>query len=64
MKHGLEHEKNNWRRFRWLATILVNISGKTMKNTMVETDLMQFEDEQKVSSLRKLLDSYGKRRNQ
>ena len=64
MKHGLEHEKNNWRRFRWLATILVNISGKTMKKTVVETDLMQFEDEQKVSSLRKLLDSYGKRRNE
>ena len=64
IKHGVEREKDEWRRSRWLAAVIVNISGKTMKNTLVETDLMQFEDEQKVSSLRKLLDSYGKRRNQ
>jgi hypothetical protein len=38
----------------------VNISGKSIKKVVKETDLLKFEDEQKVSSLRALLNSYGR----
>lgn len=60
LKHGVEHQKNEWRRFRWLATVLVNVSGKSIKKPMLETDLLTFDDEKKESSLRRLLNSYGR----
>ena len=64
IKHGVEKEKDEWRRSRWLAAVIVNISGKSTKKVVTETDLLKFEDEKKESSLRALLRSYGERRNQ
>ena len=64
MHHAVEAEKDDWKRTRWLAAVLVNISGKSTKKVVSETDLLKFEDEQKVSSLRALLQSHGKRRNE
>jgi hypothetical protein len=63
IKHGVEREKDEWRRSRWLAAVIVNISGKSTKKVVTETDLLKFEDENKESSLRALLRSYGERRN-
>jgi hypothetical protein len=63
VKHGVEREKDEWRRSRWLAAVIVNISGKSTKKVVTETDLLKFEDEKKESSLRALLRSYGERRN-
>jgi hypothetical protein len=60
MRHAVEAEKDDWKRTRWLAAVLVNISGKSTKKVVKETDLLKFEDEQKVSSLRALLNSYGR----
>jgi hypothetical protein len=60
MHHAVEAEKEDWKRTRWLAAVLVNISGKSTKKVVSETDLLKFEDEQKVSSLRALLNSYGR----
>jgi hypothetical protein len=59
-RHGLERDKDEWRRQRWLAAVLVNISGKSVKNVISETDLLAFEDEKKESRLRALLKSYGR----
>jgi hypothetical protein len=64
LKYGVEREKDEWRRSRWLAAVIVNISGKSTKKVVTETDLLKFEDEKKESSLRALLRSYGERRNQ
>ena len=64
VKHGVEREKDEWRRSRWLAAVIVNIRGKSTKKVVTETDLLKFEDEKKESSLRALLRSYGERRNQ
>ena len=64
VKHAVEREKDEWRRSRWLAAVIVNISGKSSKKVVTETDLLKFEDEKKESSLRALLRSYGERRNQ
>ena len=63
VKHGVEREKDEWRRSRWLAAVIVNISGKSTKKVVTETDLLKFEDEKTESSLRALLRSYGERRN-
>jgi hypothetical protein len=60
LHHAVEAEKDDWKRTRWLAAVLVNISGKSIKKVVKETDLLKFEDEQKVSSLRALLNSYGR----
>ena len=59
-RHALEREKDEWRRQRWLAAVLVNISGKSVKKAILETDLLAFDDEKKESSLRALLRSYGR----
>ena len=59
-RHALERDKDEWRRQRWLATVLVNISGKSVKKAISETDLLAFDDEKKESSLRALLNSYGR----
>jgi hypothetical protein len=59
-RHALERDKDEWRRQRWLATVLVNISGKSVKKAISETDLLAFDDEKKESSLRALLRSYGR----
>jgi hypothetical protein len=64
IKHGVDKEKDEWRRSRWLAAVIVNISGKSTKKVVTETDLLKFEDENKEISLRALLRSYGERRNQ
>ena len=47
VKHGLEREKEEWKRARWLATVLVNISGKSVKKVVKDTDLLRFPDERK-----------------
>jgi hypothetical protein len=47
VKHGVEREKDEWRRSRWLAAVIVNISGKSTKKVVTETDLLKFEDEKK-----------------
>jgi hypothetical protein len=47
VEHGLDRIKDEWRRARWLATIIVNISGKSTKKTVKETDLLRFPDERK-----------------
>jgi len=60
LKHALEKEKDEWKRSRWLAAVIVNISGKSTKKVVSEQDLLRFEEEQKVSSLRALLSSYGR----
>ena len=59
-RHALERDKDEWRRQRWLATVLVNISGKSVKKAISETDLLAFDDEKKESSLRALLRMYGR----
>ena len=41
-RHALERDKDEWRRQRWLATVLVNISGKSVKKAISETDLLAF----------------------
>jgi len=64
IKHGVEAQKDEWRRTRWLAAVLVNVSGKSVKKVVTETELLKFDDEKKESSLRALLRSYGERRNQ
>jgi hypothetical protein len=64
MRHAVEAQKDDWKRTRWLAAVLVNVSGKTLKKVVKETELLKFEDEKTESSLRALLSSYGKRRNQ
>jgi len=47
IKHSLEKEKEDWKRTRWLAAVLVNVSGKTVKKQIKETDLLRFQDERK-----------------
>jgi len=47
IKHGLDKEKEEWKRTRWLAAVLVNVSGKTVKKQIRETDLLRFHDETK-----------------
>lgn len=64
MHHATEAEKDKWKRNRWLAAVLVNVSGKSVKRVVTETELLKFEDEKKESSLRALLRSHEQRRNQ
>ena len=59
LKHALEKEKDEWRRMRWLATVIMNIEGKSVKKVVKETDLFRFEEEKTKSSLRALLESHG-----
>jgi Cys-tRNA synthase (O-phospho-L-seryl-tRNA:Cys-tRNA synthase) len=47
IKHGVQRETEEWKMTRWLATVLVNISGKSVKNNIKETDLIKFKDEQR-----------------
>lgn len=47
VKHGTERTKEDWKRTRWLAAILVNVSGKTVKKHIKETELLRFNDEVK-----------------
>ena len=47
IKHGTERQKDDWKRTRWLAAVLVNVSGKTVKKHILETDLLRFQDERK-----------------
>jgi len=47
VKHGTERLKDDWKRTRWLAAVLVNVSGKTVRKQIRETDLLRFHDETK-----------------
>ena len=47
IKHGLDDVKEGWKQIRWLATILVNVSGKSVKRNIKDTELLRFEDEKK-----------------
>ena len=47
VKYGTERLKDDWKRTRWLAAVLVNVSGKTVKKQIKETDLLRFQDERK-----------------
>ena len=47
IKHGVERETEDWKMTRWLATVLVNISGKSVKSRVKETDLIRFPHERK-----------------
>ena len=47
VKHGTEGIKEDWKRTRWLAAVLVNVSGKTIKRHIKETELLRFQDEVK-----------------
>ena len=55
IKHGVQREQEAWKRERWLATVLVNISGKSVKHKVKETDLMQFAEERKDNGFRKFV---------
>jgi hypothetical protein len=46
----VEREKEEWKRTRWLATVLVNVSGKSVKSKIQETDLIRFPDEIKKNN--------------
>ena len=49
VKHSVERETEEWKRTRWLATVLVNISGKSVKAKVKETDLIRFANERKTN---------------
>jgi len=38
-------EKEEWKRFRWLAMHMINISQKMVKRPITEKQLLQFKDE-------------------
>lgn len=59
IKHGLEGYQDQWKRTRWLATVLVNISGKSVKRTITETELMRFENEKKNNGFKEFLKAHG-----
>tara|TARA_R110000824_G_scaffold364385_2_gene552734 strand:+ start:290 stop:529 length:240 start_codon:yes stop_codon:yes gene_type:complete len=40
-----EQETEQWKRTRWLATLMVNMSGKSAKRDVKPTELMRFDDE-------------------
>ena len=47
-KKEAEKSKEEWKRFRWLATQLLNISGKSLRQDIKEDDLFKFKDEIKI----------------
>ena len=53
IKHGLEREKEDYKRFRWLASVLVNISGKSVKKEVKPVDLFRFDDERTDNGFKK-----------
>ena len=55
MKHGLDKEKEEWKRTRWLAAVLVNISGKSVKKVVKDTDLLRFPEERKGNGFAEFL---------
>jgi len=44
-KKERESEKEEWRRFRWLATHIINISMKAVKYDIRPEQLLRFNDE-------------------
>ena len=64
IKHGLEKEKEEWKRTRWLATVLVNVSGKSVKKSVKETDLLRFPDERKGNGFADFVRSAHERRKE
>lgn len=55
VRHGLDKEKEDWKRARWLAAVLVNISGKSVKKLVKDTDLLRFPDEKKSNGFAEFL---------
>ena len=55
VKHGTEGIKEDWKRTRWLAAVLVNVSGKTVKKHIKETELLRFQDEVKGNGFAEFL---------
>lgn len=55
VKHGLDGYIDQWKQTRWLATVLVNVSGKSVKRTVTEQELMRFESEKKTNGFSEFL---------
>ena len=55
LRHATKREQDDWRRTRWLATVLVNVSGKTVRRTISEKELLRFNDEQKTNGFSEFL---------
>lgn len=55
IKHGTEALKEDWKRTRWLAAILVNVSGKTVRKHIKDTELLRFQDEVKGNGFAEFL---------
>jgi hypothetical protein len=49
-----EGAKDNWKRTRWLATIVANFSGNAKKSGLKPTDFFKFEEEKYSSGIREL----------
>jgi hypothetical protein len=49
-----EGAKDNWKRTRWLATIVANFSGNAKRSGLKPTDFFKFEDEKYSSGIREL----------
>ena len=64
VKHGLEKEKEEWKRARWLATVLVNVSGKTVKKAVKETDLLRFPEEKRGNGFAEFVTAAHERRKE
>jgi hypothetical protein len=50
LKHGFEKEKEDWKRSRWMAAVMVNISGKSVKHAIKPSELLRFPDEKKQNN--------------
>jgi hypothetical protein len=49
-----EGAKDDWKRTRWLATIVANFSGNAKRSGLKPTDFFKFEDEKYSSGIREL----------
>jgi hypothetical protein len=49
-----EGAKDNWKRTRWLATIVANFSGNAKRSGLKPTDFFKFDDENYSSGIREL----------
>lgn len=58
-KREQEKEKLEWKRLAWLATEIINISGKSVKHPIRPSQLIKFKDEERRSRI-----SIKKRRKQ
>jgi hypothetical protein len=49
-----EGEKDEWKRTRWLATVVANFSGNAKRSGLKPTDFFRFDDEKYSSGIREL----------